>query len=180
MDVKVTNVATDLKDGTYLIQLLELVSGKSVGKYTKAPKIAAAQLENLANAFKFIAAQGMKWDYSRATWAEVAQDCQHWPQRHPRRQSETGARPAVDGTCAARRDAPSPQQIIYNYQVAKSFENAPQAHGKKGGVKDQLLEVRATCRCGSHTCFSGCAARFPSTTSRTSTRTGWMGGRLRR
>lgn len=39
---------------------MEILSGKSYGKYTKAPKIAAAQLENLTGVLKFITAQGLK------------------------------------------------------------------------------------------------------------------------
>jgi hypothetical protein len=32
--------------------------------------------------------------------------------------------------------------IIYHYQIAPALKNAPAAHGKKGGARDMMLEVR--------------------------------------
>ena len=70
--------------------------------------------------------------------------------------------------------------IIYHYQIAPALKNAPAAHGKKGGAREMMLEVSLPHYYVKHPCLtcllchSGCVARFRNTTSRTSTRTGWM------
>jgi len=50
----------DLKDGLNLINLLEIISGKSLGRYNRHPKIPQQKLENVLIALKFIEAEGLK------------------------------------------------------------------------------------------------------------------------
>jgi len=57
---KINDLETDLHDGILLIQLLEIISDKSLGKYNQTPKIKPQKLENLSAALKFIASQGIK------------------------------------------------------------------------------------------------------------------------
>eukprot|EP00731_Ephydatia_muelleri_P017641 Em0010g739a len=58
---QITSLATDLKDGLLLIELLEkLAAPKTVGKYNKTPKIKAQCVENIATALRFVSEQGIK------------------------------------------------------------------------------------------------------------------------
>ena len=68
---------------------------------------------------------------------------QHWPQRHSlgQPQADSWFSFFCAATCVFTPYTGLLWTIIYNYQVSKGFSNAPQAHGKKGGVKDLLLEV---------------------------------------
>jgi hypothetical protein len=50
----------DLRDGYLLVQLLEIISAKDLGKHKKHPKIRAQQLENAQLAIKFIKDEGIK------------------------------------------------------------------------------------------------------------------------
>ena len=56
----VVDLSTDLSDGIILIKLLEILSGKSLGKYCKKPKLRVQKHENLAIAFEFIRSEGIK------------------------------------------------------------------------------------------------------------------------
>ncbi|KAK3266388.1 hypothetical protein CYMTET_24994 [Cymbomonas tetramitiformis] len=56
----INNLKEDLKDGVALIELLEVLSGKPVGKYNKHPKLDIQKMENLSLAIAFISAQGIK------------------------------------------------------------------------------------------------------------------------
>jgi len=58
--LKLENLEDDLTDGINLVQLLEILSDKSLGKYNKAPKLKPQKLENISAALKFIQAQGIK------------------------------------------------------------------------------------------------------------------------
>jgi len=58
--LKVDDLETDLKDGTLLIALLEVISSKSVGNYTKKPKLRQHSLENNMIALKFLQTEGIK------------------------------------------------------------------------------------------------------------------------
>jgi len=58
--LKINELETDLSDGILLIQLLEILSDKSLGKFNKTPKIKPQKLENLSAALKFITSQGIK------------------------------------------------------------------------------------------------------------------------
>eukprot|EP00298_Acanthocystis_sp_HF-20_P009487 c18330_g1_i1.p1 GENE.c18330_g1_i1~~c18330_g1_i1.p1 ORF type:complete len:464 (+),score=224.56 c18330_g1_i1:26-1393(+) len=49
-----------LKDGIALINLLEIISGKSIGKYNKHPRVITQKMENLSIAIKFVQDQGIK------------------------------------------------------------------------------------------------------------------------
>eukprot|EP00954_Amorphochlora_amoebiformis_P000989 78032-Amorphochlora_amoeboformis.AAC.1 len=52
--LKVDDVKTDLKDGLMLINLMEIISGKKIGRYNKHPVIIQQKLENLNIALNFM------------------------------------------------------------------------------------------------------------------------------
>mmetsp|Transcript_14405 Transcript_14405/g.20205 ORF Transcript_14405/g.20205 Transcript_14405/m.20205 type:complete len:448 (+) Transcript_14405:55-1398(+) len=56
----INSLKDDLKDGLMLINLMEIISGKSLGKYNKHPIIIQQKLENLTIALKFIQSEGLK------------------------------------------------------------------------------------------------------------------------
>eukprot|EP01114_Cavostelium_apophysatum_P014354 TRINITY_DN369_c0_g1_i1.p1 TRINITY_DN369_c0_g1~~TRINITY_DN369_c0_g1_i1.p1 ORF type:complete len:755 (+),score=260.59 TRINITY_DN369_c0_g1_i1:68-2332(+) len=58
--MKIDDLETDLSDGLLLINLLEIISSKSVGKFNKAPKIRTQKLENNSFALKFLQSEGIK------------------------------------------------------------------------------------------------------------------------
>jgi len=55
-----SDLKTDLSDGLVLINLLEIISGKSVGRYNKHPVVPYQKLENCNIAIKFIQDEGLK------------------------------------------------------------------------------------------------------------------------
>jgi len=55
--LKVEELDQDLKDGILLINLLEIISSKSLGKYNKKPKIRAQSLENNQIILNFLRAE---------------------------------------------------------------------------------------------------------------------------
>eukprot|EP01122_Echinamoeba_exundans_P015580 TRINITY_DN745_c1_g1_i2.p2 TRINITY_DN745_c1_g1~~TRINITY_DN745_c1_g1_i2.p2 ORF type:complete len:659 (+),score=244.32 TRINITY_DN745_c1_g1_i2:93-1979(+) len=57
---KIEDVATGFKDGVALLQLLEVISDESVGKFVMNPKMRVQQVENLDKALKFITAHDVK------------------------------------------------------------------------------------------------------------------------
>eukprot|EP00054_Salpingoeca_dolichothecata_P031713 m.264383 g.264383 ORF g.264383 m.264383 type:complete len:407 (-) comp27777_c0_seq1:167-1387(-) len=110
---KIDNLEEDFKNGVAILQTLEQCSGKSVGKYNKNAKLPVQQVENLNTALDFIKREGMKLVNIGAP------------------ELQSGNLKLVLGLIWT---------IIYHYQVSKGFKNAGQAHGKKGGAKDMLLE----------------------------------------
>jgi filamin len=57
---KISNLKTDLKDGIALINILEVASKKSLGKYNKHPKIEMQKAENLILCFNFLKQENVK------------------------------------------------------------------------------------------------------------------------
>mmetsp|Transcript_3193 Transcript_3193/g.5956 ORF Transcript_3193/g.5956 Transcript_3193/m.5956 type:complete len:312 (+) Transcript_3193:97-1032(+) len=55
------NLETDLKDGLKLINLIEVISGKKIGKYNKHPVIIQQKMENLNIALNFLVKEGLKF-----------------------------------------------------------------------------------------------------------------------
>lgn len=58
--MRIDDMKTELKDGLVLINLMEIISGKSLGRYNKHPVIIQQKLENLNIALRFIKAEGLK------------------------------------------------------------------------------------------------------------------------
>jgi len=58
--LKVDDLFTDLKDGKLLINLLELISSKTLKGWNKAPKMALHEMQNLNVALDFIKEEGLK------------------------------------------------------------------------------------------------------------------------
>lgn len=58
--LKIGDLATDLEDGTLLINLLEIISSKKILKYNKQPKIRMQKIENNNMAVGFIKSEGLK------------------------------------------------------------------------------------------------------------------------
>lgn len=56
----IKNMKDDFKDGVALINLMEIISGKSLGRYNKHPRIINQKLENLNIAIDFIKSEGIK------------------------------------------------------------------------------------------------------------------------
>ena len=53
-DMLIEDLANDFSDGIKLIVLLELLSGKKVGRYSKRPRVHAQRMENVEMALDFI------------------------------------------------------------------------------------------------------------------------------
>jgi len=58
--LKIDDIETDLADGVLLINLLEIISDKTIGKYNKQPKIRTHKLENNMFALDFLKREGIK------------------------------------------------------------------------------------------------------------------------
>jgi filamin len=58
--MRINDLQKDLKDGVLLINLLEIISSKSVGRYNKHPKVPTQKYENTAIAMDFIKKEGIK------------------------------------------------------------------------------------------------------------------------
>lgn len=56
----IKDLKTDLSDGLLLINLLEIISGKSLGRYNKHPVVPYQKLENCNIAINFIQSEGLK------------------------------------------------------------------------------------------------------------------------
>jgi len=56
----VTDLQKDLRDGVLLINLLEIISGKSLGKYNKNPRVPTQKYENTHIAIEFVKSEGIK------------------------------------------------------------------------------------------------------------------------
>lgn len=56
----ITDIKNDFKDGVLLVNLMEVISGKSLGRYNKHPRIINQKLENLNIALAFIKSEGIK------------------------------------------------------------------------------------------------------------------------
>ncbi len=59
-DRQVDNLTEGFQDGLTLIQLLETVSRKKVGRHNQNPKIKAQMMENLEASFKFMDTEDIK------------------------------------------------------------------------------------------------------------------------
>jgi len=57
--MKIDDLCADLADGLVLINLLEILSKKSLGKYNKHPRINIQKVENITKAIQFIKDQGI-------------------------------------------------------------------------------------------------------------------------
>ena len=57
---KIEDLSTDLSDGIPLIILLEVLSQKKVGRYSKNPRVHAQRMENAQVALEFIQKEGMR------------------------------------------------------------------------------------------------------------------------
>ena len=53
-DMFITKMESDFADGRHLIALVEMLSGRSVGKYNRTPKVHQHKLENVAIALNFL------------------------------------------------------------------------------------------------------------------------------
>ena len=53
-NLQIEDLAEDFSDGIRLIVLLELLSGKKVGRYSKRPRVHAQRMENVEMALDFI------------------------------------------------------------------------------------------------------------------------------
>ena len=58
--MKIEDLEVDLSDGIALINLLEILSSKSLGKYNAKPKLRVQKIENAQFALKFLAQEGVK------------------------------------------------------------------------------------------------------------------------
>lgn len=56
---EVKDLSEDMEDGVNLINLMEVISGKKIGKYKKKPKMHIQKLENLNKALQFIKSEGI-------------------------------------------------------------------------------------------------------------------------
>lgn len=52
--MRVTDFTVDLHDGLVLINLLEIITGKTFPRYVKNPKFAAQKLANITEALQFM------------------------------------------------------------------------------------------------------------------------------
>jgi len=59
-NMQVSKLSTDLCDGIALINLLEVCTGKSIGRYNKKPTMKLQKIENCTLALNFLKAQGVK------------------------------------------------------------------------------------------------------------------------
>jgi len=59
--LKINDLFTDFKDGKMLIHLLELISGKKLGKYNETCKMPMHEMENINLALDFLKAEGLKF-----------------------------------------------------------------------------------------------------------------------
>eukprot|EP01100_Stratorugosa_tubuloviscum_P003947 TRINITY_DN1968_c0_g1_i1.p1 TRINITY_DN1968_c0_g1~~TRINITY_DN1968_c0_g1_i1.p1 ORF type:complete len:741 (+),score=451.97 TRINITY_DN1968_c0_g1_i1:146-2368(+) len=58
--LKIEDMEKDLGDGIFLINLLEIISAKVIGRYNKKPTIKPQKLENLLTALNFVKSQGIR------------------------------------------------------------------------------------------------------------------------
>jgi len=58
--MSITDLFVDLKDGLLLINLLEVISGKSLGRYNRNPRIQPQRLENNVVCLNFLKEEGIK------------------------------------------------------------------------------------------------------------------------
>jgi filamin len=58
--MKIEDLGTDLSDGLLLVNLLEIISAKTIPQYNKKPKIRAQKLENTGASLQFLKNEGIK------------------------------------------------------------------------------------------------------------------------
>src|SRR6185312_15709816 len=56
----INDMKTDLSDGIKLVNLLEIISGKSLGRYNKYPRVPAQKLENNLLSLDFLKKENIK------------------------------------------------------------------------------------------------------------------------
>jgi len=56
----IDDLGKDLRDGVLLVNLLEIISGKSLGRYNKHPKVPTQKYENTGIAIDFVQKEGIK------------------------------------------------------------------------------------------------------------------------
>jgi hypothetical protein len=58
--LRIENLTKDLADGILLVNLIEIISGKSLGRYNKHPRVPFQKLENNTIALNFLKTEGIK------------------------------------------------------------------------------------------------------------------------
>jgi filamin len=58
--IVMTDLVNDMKDGVALINLLEIISGKSLAPYNKTCRVVIHRMENLTKSLKFLGEEGIK------------------------------------------------------------------------------------------------------------------------
>ena len=58
--LKIEDILVDLSDGVLLINLLEIISSKDLGKYEKKPRMDLQKMENLNKALAFLVSENIK------------------------------------------------------------------------------------------------------------------------
>eukprot|EP00730_Choanoeca_flexa_P015679 TRINITY_DN7253_c0_g1_i1.p1 TRINITY_DN7253_c0_g1~~TRINITY_DN7253_c0_g1_i1.p1 ORF type:complete len:447 (+),score=121.85 TRINITY_DN7253_c0_g1_i1:81-1343(+) len=112
-EVDEEKLAQACQDGVCLLVMLEEVSGKKVGRYTKNPKMKIHKIENLNVAFEFMKKENLKLVNIGSS------------------DIEAGNEKLILGLLWT---------IIYHYQIAPTLATASSGHGKKGGFREQLLQ----------------------------------------
>jgi hypothetical protein len=80
----INDLKTDLKDGVALLNLLEIISGKPIGKrWNKNPRVPNQKYENNQIAIEFVQAEGLKLvnigNSPSPPWIDRSTDCTPWP-----------------------------------------------------------------------------------------------------
>jgi len=105
-------IVEHFKTGEALVQVLEAVSGKPFKRYNKKPRLRVHMIENVNHALAFMKEE-------KLTLVNI------------------GPEDIVDGN--AKLVLGLIWTIIYHYQIAAAFKNAPSANVKKNSAKDILL-----------------------------------------
>ena len=135
----IANLATDLSDGVRLIVLLELLSEKKLGRYSKKPRVHAQRMENVELALNFITKkEGLRlvnigeWVCSIARVLTLTA-CAHLPLAAGAGDIEGGNLKLILGLIWT---------LILHYQISRAgvgFDDKTQKGGKSGGPKQALL-----------------------------------------
>jgi filamin len=112
--LQIVELGEDFKSGIMLINLLEIISSKSLGRYNKNPKILPQKLENLGTALKFL-------DTERVKLVNIGPS-----------DIETGNLKLILGLVWT---------LILRYQINKKKQTGSEAHTNTGAstVKQELL-----------------------------------------
>ncbi|EDQ90295.1 uncharacterized protein MONBRDRAFT_36696 [Monosiga brevicollis MX1] len=116
-EIDENDLANAMQDGVCLIEMLQTVSGKSMGKFNRNPRLKVHKLENLTASFDFMKKENL-------TLVNIGPS-----------DIESGNEKLILGLLWT---------IIYHYQIAVSFKGsdgkAVSGHGKKGGARELMLE----------------------------------------